>query len=279
MSKLKILACQIEIPPFITATERDQHLNKITQKLRRQLANNPHDLIILPELSSVDYSRASFDNLCEIAETIHGSSFEIFSSLAQELGVAIVYGIPRIYEDHFHGSQVAGDEEGALIGYYDKLHLAQYGVSMEKEYFERGDHLFVFNVKGVTIAPIICYDIRFPELTRTLVVDHDVQLVLHCGAYARDKSFYSWHHFSVARALENQVFFLSLNRAGQNYGNSLFCTPWIDEITPETPFPQEDEIFQSLNIDTALISHVRKKYTFLADRLENYVNLHLIVDQ
>ena len=275
MSKLKILACQIEIGAVATAAQRDQHLQDVAQKIRTQLTLNPHDLVVLPELSSIDYSRDSFGNLQEVAEPLDGPSFQIFSKLAQEFSVAIVYGMPRKEANHFHISQVAIDENGELIGHFDKLHIAQYGASMEKEYFERGNHLFVFEVKGIKVAPIICYDIRIPELSRTLVVEHDVQLILHCGAYARDDSFYSWHHFSVSRAIENQVFFLSLNRAGENYGNSIFCAPWVDENAPGVAFPQQDEMLQSLEIETDQIQDIRRKYTFLADRFESYSALGL----
>ena len=69
---------------------------------------------------------------------------------------------------------VVGPDGESCAGHYDKLHLAQYGASMEKEYFNRGNHLFhLFEVNGFRLSPIICYDIRIPELSRTLVVDHE----------------------------------------------------------------------------------------------------------
>ena len=275
MSTLKILACQIDIGSVVTAAQRDQHIQEIAQKIRHQLSLNPHDLVVLPELSTIDYSRDSFDNLKEIAEPLDGPSFEVFSALAQEFNVTILYGMPRLERGKFYISQIAVNGKGALIGYFDKLHIAQYGASMEKEYFDKGNHLFTFKVKGVTLAPIICYDIRIPELSRSLVVDHDVQMILHCGAYARDESFYSWHHFSVSRAIENQVFFLSLNRAGKNYGNSLFCAPWVDENSPGFTFPQKDELLKTLEVDISRINDIRQKYTFLADRFDDYSALEL----
>ena len=169
--------------------------------------------------------------------------------------------------------QVAVDGNGELIGCFDKLHLAQYGISMEKEYFERGDHLLVFKHRGITIAPIICYDIRMPELARTLAVDQGVELILHCSAHGRDESFYSWHHFSICRAIENQVFFLSLNRAGKNYGNSIFCTPWVDENNPGIRFPKTAEQLRTIEMNTELIGLVRRKYTLLDDRVADYIAL------
>ena len=202
-----------------------------------------------------------------------GPSFQRLGGLARDFGAAFVYGIARRGSGGYFISQVAVDHRGGPLGHFDKLHIAQFGDSVEKDYFTRGNHLFIFKHKGITIAPIICYDIRVPELTRTLAVDHGVQLVLHCSAHSRDETFYSWHHFSVSRAMENQIYFLSLNRAGENYGSSLFCTPWVDSNNPGLPFPQETEQFESIEIDTDLIERVRNKYPLLKDRIGDYSNL------
>lgn len=270
MAGLKILACQIDVSASNTTSERDRHLDRVAADIRTRLQKRRHDLVVLPELSSIDYSRASFDNLDLLAEPLEGPSLERFGPLAREFGVTIVYGIPRRGVDAYYICQVVVDDSGGPIGYFDKLHLAQYGASMEKDYFSRGDHLFVFRHRGITIAPIICYDIRIPELTRTLAIDHGVQLVLHCSAHARDESFYSWHHFSVCRAVENQIYFLSLNRAGENYGNSIFCTPWIDENNPGLRFPQTAEKFETIEVDANVIERVRRKYSLLDDRVDDY---------
>lgn len=270
MAGLEILACQIEIPTVTTAAQRDRHLDSVTAKIRARLRKRRHDLVVLPELSSIDYSRASFDNLHVLAESLDGPSLQRFGPLAREFGITIVYGMPRRSGDACYISQVAVDESGEPIGYFDKLHLAQFGDSMEKDYFRRGDHLFVFRHKGITIAPIICYDIRMPELTRTLAINHGVQLVLHCSAHARDESFYSWHHFSVCRAIENQIYFLSLNRAGERYGNSIFCTPWVDEQNPGVRLPQRAEKLETIRVDPNRIKCVRAKYSILDDRFDDY---------
>ena len=276
MTRLKVLACQIDVPAGRTVSERDRHLDRVAAKIRTRLRERRHDLVVLPELSSIDYSRASFDNLDILAEPLEGPSLERFGPLAREFGVTIVYGIPRRGVDAYYISQVAVDESGDPIGHFDKLHLAQYGASMEKSYFSRGDHLFVFRYRGITIAPIICYDIRIPELTRTLAIDHGVQLVLHCSAHFRDESFHSWHHFSVCRAVENQIYLLSLNRAGENYGNSIFCTPWIDEHSPGLRFPQTAERFESVGVDADVIERVRRKYSLLDDRVDDYCGFALL---
>lgn len=268
--RCRLLACQLAVPPIVTAGERDRHLEDTARKIGQRLRETPADLVVLPELSSVVYSRSTFDRLDELAEPLDGPSFQVLRRLARDFGVAVVYGIPRRADGEYRISQVVVGPDGEIVGHFDKLHIAHYGASIEKRYFARGEHLMVFEHAGLRIAPIICYDIRIPELTRTLALQHGVQLILHCGAYARDESFYSWHHFAVSRAMENQVYLLSLNRAGADFGDSLFCGPWVDEAAPAVAFPQYEEAMLSLEVDPARIETVRRHYSFLADRLEDY---------
>lgn len=267
---LSLLACQIAVPQTTGATARDAYLAKTAATLRKRLSQQKADLVVLPELSSMDYSRAAFDRLDEIAEPLDGASFETFSALAAEFGVHVSYSFARRDVSGTHISVAVVTPEGGLAGHYDKLHLCQYGASMEKEYFSAGNSLFVFDVKGFTCAPIICYDIRFPELSRMLVLKHGVEVILHCGAYFRDPSFPTWHAFATARAIENQVFFLSLNRAGADYGNSLFCYPWMDETRGPEHFAPHDEDLRQITLDRQQLYDARDRYSFLKDRWDSY---------
>lgn len=269
-STLQVLACQLRVPPTVTAKDRDAHLRDTVAQVRRQLSTQKVDLVALPELSSMDYSQESLENLDELSEPLDGPSFAAWREVAREFNVHVEFGFPRRAEDGFYISLAVVAPSGGLVGYYDKIHLAQYGASMEKEYFRPGKHLFAFDVAGFRIAPIICYDIRIPELSRTLVLDHGVDLILHAGAYFRDESFYSWHHFAISRALENQIYLLSLNRAGRHFGQSVFCLPWVDERHPPIVFPDRDESFLKVSLDRAAIERARERYPFLKDRLGSY---------
>ena len=230
------------------------------------------DLVVLPELSTVDYSRESFGNLDQLAENFEGPSFQILSALADRHDTCIAYGFPRRAKIGYRITHALIDDKGRPAGHYDKLHLAQYGASMEKEYFTAGDGLLVAEIAGIKVAPIICYDIRIPELSRTLCRGHGVDLILHCGAYYTDESYYSWHHFVVTRALENQAYMLSLNRAGTTYGGSVFCAPWVDETTEPVGFGKEEEVHR-FEIDPEEITRVRASYSFLADTKDDYAAL------
>jgi len=273
-SPLKLLACQIEIPETDTPQQRDRHVSRTAEVIEQCLREKPADLVVLPELSSIHYSHDTFNRLAELSESLDGPSFATWSQVARRCRVTIVFGIVRRDSGRYYISQLAVGADGNLIGHFDKIHIAQFGASMEKGFFQRGNRLFVFELNGIKIAPIICYDIRIPELTRTLCIQHEADLILHCGAYFRDRAFYSWHPFVVTRSLENQVFILSLNRAGKDYGHSLFCPPWVDEQHPEQAFGIGEE-YRRFEIDVAELSKAKRDFPFLSDRLSDYEDLPL----
>jgi nitrilase len=269
---MKLLACQIEVPEVTTKAARAAHVAGLAERISRHLARAPVDLVLLPELATISYSRAAFDRLDELAEPLDGETFDAFSGLAKAHRATICFGMPRKEEGRFRIAQVVVGPDGAYVGHHDKLHLAQFGASMEKAYFTKGKRLLVFEVAGLKAAPIICYDHRFPELTRHLCLGLGVDLILHAVAFYRDESFGSWHSFSVSRALENQVYMLSLNRAGPDYGGSIFCPPWLSDLSEATRFGDE-EVLLDLQVDPEKLAEARRTYSVRDDRLADYASL------
>merc|ERR1712014_331238 len=88
--------------------------------------------------------------------------------------------------------------------------------------------LGVFEIKGVRIGLLICYDIRFPELSRKLCLEKGCDVVVHPCSWSKDGSYPSWPTFVMARAMENQVYWVSPNHAGKHFGGSMICPPWVD---------------------------------------------------
>ena len=265
-----LLACQVTIPTVRNAGQKFNHIDGMIEKISVSLGQRPAQLVVLPELATIEYSRDAFDQLAGLAESLDGPSVERMRELAARYRTTVVFGMPRSSEGQYFISQLVIGCDGELITCYDKLHICQYGASMEKEFFHPGRSLSVFSVAGFRFASIICYDIRIPELSRSLTLEKEVDCILHCSAYYRDESFASWHSFAITRAMENQLYLLSLNRAGEQYGDSLFCLPWMDENQPEVHFSTHDEDFRYLQIERSSIDEAREKYTFLKDRLFDY---------
>ncbi len=272
-ANLRLLACQIEIPRMLNKKQKTNHLSAIAEKITTFLSKSSTgvDLIVLPELSSIDYSRAAFSNLSELAEELNGESFSIYSRVAKEFSTFISYGLPRVENGQYYISQIVIAPNGEYLGHYDKLHIAHFGASMEKDYFHVGEQLLVFEIAGIKVAPVICYDLRFPELFRELCVARGVDLIIHPVAFYRDASFPSWHHFAITRAMENQVYFLSLNRAGENYGSSIFCPPWIDHDIKSVVLPKS-ETFKIFEINSGILKQAQEIFPFRTDARKHYGN-------
>ena len=268
---LRLLGCQVAIPNVVCAGGRDRHVASVCERIANHLAESgPVDLIVLPELCTMTYSREAFELLDDLAEPLDGPSVTRFAELARAVNAMVVFGMARRTDTGFRISQVMLSGTGEVVSCYDKMHLCQYGASCEKEFFERGEKMAVVGLKGWKIAPLICYDIRIPEMARALVLEHHADLLLHCGAYFRDESFATWHGFVTTRAMENQTYLLSINRAGSDYGNSLFCFPWMDETHPAIAFAEHDEQYRIFELDSDLPAETRSMYTFLKDRHPKY---------
>lgn len=269
-SSLNLLACQIDIPSTRSASDRDRHIERVCGLISKEVPGKHIDLIVLPELTTIEYSRQAFERLSELSETIDGPSVGRFAELAIETEATIVFGMPRLSNGEYMISQLVIGPDGGLIDCYDKLHLAQFDASIEKEFFARGDKTVAFDLCGFKLAPIICYDFRFPELCRSLVIDQQIELIIHSNALYRDATFTSWPHFAVTRAMENQIYFLSLNRAGKKYGGSLFCPPWPDKERPIINFPKHREALILCRVERSQLERARERYPYLQDRHDHY---------
>lgn len=266
---MRILACQIKIPAMDTREKQLAHIDDILQKLEQQLAVNSVDLIVLPELSTMEYSAQNFQNIHEFSEELYGETHQRFAAFCQQHNVAVCFGMPRREGDDAYISQVTLDRDGQYLTHYDKIHTAEYGDAAELKYFKRGNHLSVFEVDGIKAGIIICYDMRFPELIRRLSGEFGVDVILHPVAFAQDLSFHSWKQFVVSRALENQVYFMSVNQSGEHFGQSIICPPWVDDSVQPIVFGQDEE-FQILEIKPDVLAQVRQEIPYRRDTLADY---------
>ena len=113
---------------------------------------------------------------------------------------------------------------------------------------------------------------RFPELTRRLCDEFEVDVILHLVAFAQDLSFHTWKQFVVSRALENQVYFLSVNQSGPHFGHSIICPPWVDDKVQISVLGEEEE-FRVVDVDCRETERIRQEIPYRKDKLENYNSL------
>jgi 5-aminopentanamidase len=158
------------------------------------------------------------------AEEIPGPSTELLEREAARLGMHVVCGLLERDGDALHNAAVLVGPDG-LIGSYRKTHLPFLGVD---RFVVPGDELPVFDTPLGRIGVEICYDLRFPEATRTLALK-GADIVAHPTNFpvaARVQT----ELITVARAAENRIFLLTANRSGKERWAE-FCG-WSQIVDP-----------------------------------------------
>jgi predicted amidohydrolase len=176
------------------------------RKVTSLLGEAQFDLLVLPELCFSGYYMPSREIALELAEPFAtGESFEFIRALARKHDGAVVYGFPERSGDKVFNSAALVCPDGTSR-LYRKTHL----FNLEKHWFDPGDTGFaVHEFRGARIGLMICFDWRFPESARTLmlkgadIICHPSNLVM---AHCQDAM--------VTRCLENGVFAVTCNRTG-----------------------------------------------------------------
>lgn len=205
---MKIAGVQIDI----TLKENDRNLQKMIDRLRETSAAGAK-LIVFPECSLCGYC---FENTAEAqpyAETIPGPATERLRQTCAELGCYTVFGLlERDGERLFNAAALVGP--AGVIGSYRKVHLPYLGIDMHTTY---GDRPFAVHHAGdLRIGMNICYDASFPEAARSLALLGADLVALPTnwppGSECTAASIVN------ARALENAVYFIAVNRVGTERG-------------------------------------------------------------
>jgi predicted amidohydrolase len=207
------------------------------------------ELLIFPELSVTGY--ICRDDFYQLAEHINGPSVNYVKKIAKENNMSIVFGMPTLgkVKNVIYNSSiiVSPDEE---IYSYDKLFLPTHSVFEEKRYFRPGNKVKVFDVKGLKIGMSICYDIYFPEIYRILALG-GAELVICISASPSTRKEY-FETLIKARAIENGIFMLLVNRVGIEdglifWGGSQITGPNGD-IIQKGPYYEEKTIYGNVDL-------------------------------
>ncbi len=195
-------------------------------KVRTLLASQPPvcgSLIILPEMFATGFS-------CDVAKTlepISGETEHFLRELAHEHDCAVLGGVVTPGMDGRGRNQ-------ALVIAPDGSELARYtkqqpfSLGGEADVHERGQAPAVFEWSGLKIAPLICYDLRFPELARA-AIRLGAEVLVYIAAWPV-KRHHHWISLLQARAIENQACVIGVNRTGTDpnfsyNGRSLVVDP------------------------------------------------------
>ena len=153
---------------------------------------------------------------------------------------------------------------GEIISKYRKLHLYDAFSSQESKNVTAGDDVPpLVNVAGFNVGLMTCYDVRFPELARRLVLDGADALVLPAAWVKGPLKEMHWEVLVTARALENTTYMVAVGECGErNIGNSMVVDPLGVAIARAAEAPAL--VFAELDKDR--LAHARKVLPVLANR-------------
>ncbi len=114
-----------------------------------------------------------------------------------------------------HNRALWATPDGALA-HYDKRHL--FRMAGEHEHFAAGEAPFVVAWRGARIAPLVCYDLRFPVFSRRRA-GYDYDLLVYVANWPAPRHL-AWQQLLRARAIENQAYVVGVNRVGKD-GNGV----------------------------------------------------------
>ena len=158
------------------------------------------DLLCFPELcvSGYDYSAAAASD----------REAEFFSEMAAKYKIAILAGLHILEDGKHYDACGVWDETGECLGEYKKIHLWD----TEYEFFEKGEALAVVPFKGWNLGLLICADCGFTEVSSTLAMKYDADVIIYPSAWDP-----GWDDLLVTcckmRVAENQVYAIITDRA------------------------------------------------------------------
>jgi len=234
------------------------------EALLRQAAKAGCDTAVLPETWNTGFF--PHENLPDLADRDGERTTKTMSALAKELRINIVAGsVANVKNGRVYNTAYVFDREGNTVAEYDKTHL--FSPMGEHNYFAKGEKTVSFTLDGLKCSVLICYDIRFPELTRTVTLNADKLDVLFLVSEWPDVRIPQLHAIAKARAIENQMFVAVCNsagRAGETVygGSSVLFSPLGDTLV--SAGTTEDTV--SADCDPAVLTPIRQNINVFADR-------------
>ena len=223
MSKVKVVGVQVS-----PTDDKGENLKKAINLIDEAMKSHNHvDIVCLPELFyKIPYPPETAQ---KVAESIPNALTHELSKKAKEYGVYIIGGsfFEKRDEGNFNTSLLF-DRNGDLIGSYSKVHLFDALGIKESDTTTGGKDIPIFQLDFGTIGITICYDLRFPELYRTLALK-GVDIIFVPSAFLSTTGH--WETLVKAVAVQNLLHVVAVNAIGEYEGiffegKSMIVDPW-----------------------------------------------------
>lgn len=227
------------------------------------------EIVCLPEMFTTPYGNGWFPGFAEAAD---GETAEMLSRAAERNGIVLSGGsFPERAGERLYNTSLLFGPEGQLLSRHRKLHLFDIDLPerfsfRESDTLSAGDAVTLADTPYGRIGTAICFDIRFPELFRLMVLE-GAQIILVPAAFNTTTGPAHWHLLARSRAVDNQAFVALTSPARQGsifqaYGHSLVADPWGDILCEAG---EEDTRVSSV-LDLDMPARVRRELPFLTAR-------------
>jgi len=222
------------------------------------------ELIVFPEMVDTGYSMPVIQKHGRAGN--EGAAPEL-QKIAKENSIAIVAGISDRESESIFNSQLVVNAQGEIISKYRKTHLVTAAPLDERVCLSPGNEFVSCEMEKFQVGLSICYDLRFPEMARTLVVERGANLIVNSSAWPVVRAEHL-RILALARAVENQCYLIIANRVGTDDGVT-FCGSSVI-VDPSGAIlaaasPDREELIQA-EISEEVIVDVRNRVTVFAHR-------------
>ncbi|HEX6550243.1 MAG TPA: carbon-nitrogen hydrolase family protein [Gammaproteobacteria bacterium] len=268
MSQQRVAAIQMNSGADVTANLRE------AGRLMAQAAAQGAGLMVLPENFAL---MARNDEERVRAGEVDGSGQiqDFLADKAQTLRTWIVGGTLPVVAggDKVYARCPVYDAQGKRVAFYDKIHLFDVSVNAAGESYHEsarmqpGSRAVVVDTPFGRLGLAVCYDLRFPELFRTLSAQ-GATLFAVPSAFTRSTGRLHWELLNRARAVENLAFVVAAAQTGRHangretWGHSMIVEPW-GEILAERA---EEPGFISASLDGEAQTRLRQRFPALNHR-------------
>jgi omega-amidase len=226
-----------------------------------RLGEKRAQVTVLPELWS-----CGFDKPAMIRQQAENTPqiIDILGKLAIKYQMIIAGSLPETSDDCLYNTMVIIDKDGTVAGQYRKIHL--FSFINEDRSFMAGNRALVCNTSCGPVGVMICFDLRFPELCRTLAIQ-GARMVLISAQWPQSRILH-WDALLTARAIENQLFIVASNRVGKDgdltfNGHSQIISP--DGTILSRIIDQPTETTAQINFNE--IDTLRNQFDCLKERI------------
>lgn len=230
--KIGLVQMQVATQPSVSMNKSENMIK--AEKMIKEAVSLGAKVVVLPEMFNCPYDNKLFR---EYSELEGGDSFKRLSKIALENQIVLIAGsMPEIDGEKIYNTSYSFDTDGRLLGKHRKAHLFNINVEggqkfSESEVLTAGDTATVFDTKYGKIGVGICFDVRFPELSR-IMADRGAEILIYPGAFNMTTGPAHWELLFRTRAVDNQLFTVGtapardINGSYVSYANSIIVDPW-----------------------------------------------------